>query len=293
MALPLVVGVDGSDASLRAVEWAAHEAALRGYELRLVHASLWEKYEGDELAEAPNSRPGRGDLSERILRTAVARAAGRHPEVKVSVDALAEDPETALLRAARNAVAVVTGRRGRGPVQELLLGSVSLALAAHAQCPVIVVRGDEAGLSGRHERLLLGVGDADSAGSAVRFAFAEAEARHCVLDAVRAWRTPTLETPAYPLGTGEGIPQVRRSAQDLLDSTLRGPTATHPHVQVRAVTVEGPARRILIDRSAAADLLVVGARRRHGHFGLQLGRVGHAVLHHADCPVAVVPQHGS
>ncbi|MFJ8932875.1 universal stress protein [Streptomyces sp. NPDC102364] len=293
MALPLVVGVDGSDASLRAVEWAAHEAALRGYELRLVHASLWEKYEGDDLAEAPSSRPGRGDLSERILRTAVAWAAGRHPEVKVSVDALAEDPETALLRAARNAVAVVTGRRGRGPVRELLLGSVSLALAAHAQCPVIVVRGDEAGLSGRHERLLLGLGDADSAGSAVRFAFAEAEARHCVLDAVRAWRAPTLETPAYPLGTGEGSPQIRRSAQDLLDSALRGPTAAHPDVQVRAVTVEGPARRILIDRSAAADLLVVGARRRHGHFGLQLGRVGHAVLHHADCPVAVVPQHGS
>ncbi|MFJ8956388.1 universal stress protein [Streptomyces sp. NPDC102381] len=294
MALPLVVGVDGSDASLRAVEWAAHEAALRGYELRLVHASLWEKYEGDELAEAPNTRPGRGDLSERILRAAVTRAAGRHPEVKVSVDALAEDPETALLRAARNAVAVVTGRRGRGPVQELLLGSVSLALAAHAQCPVIVVRGDEAGLSGRHERILLGVGDADSAGSAVRFAFAEAEARHCVLDAVRAWRTPTLETPQqHPLLTGEPAPRFQRDAQNLLDSALHGPAQTHPHVQVRAVTVEGPARRILIDRSAAADLLVVGARRRHGHFGLQLGRVGHAVLHHADCPVAVVPQHGS
>src|ERR1041384_704066 len=137
MALPLVVGVDGSDASLRAVEWAAHEAALR-----LVHASLWEKYEGGDLAEAPRTRPGRGDLSERILGTATARAADRHPEVAVSLDALAEDPETALLRAARNAVAVVTGRRGRGPVQGLLLGSVSLALAAHAQCPVIVVRGD-------------------------------------------------------------------------------------------------------------------------------------------------------
>lgn len=54
--------------------------------------------------------------------------------------------------------------------------------------------------------------------------------------------------------------------------------------------VEGPARKVLLDASADADLLVVGAQRRHGHFGLQLGGVAHAVLHHAACPVAVVPQ---
>ncbi|MDF3142987.1 universal stress protein, partial [Streptomyces sp. T21Q-yed] len=54
-------------------------------------------------------------------------------------------------------------------------------------------------------------------------------------------------------------------------------------------TVEGHARRVLVDASHEADLLVVGARRREGHFGLQLGRVAHAVLHHSACPVAVVP----
>lgn len=48
---------------------------------------------------------------------------------------------------------------------------------------------------------------------------------------------------------------------------------------------------MLLARPSVADLLVIGAHRRHGHLGPQLGRVGLAVLHHADCPVAVVPQH--
>ncbi|GHA02957.1 universal stress protein [Streptomyces purpurascens] len=51
----------------------------------------------------------------------------------------------------------------------------------------------------------------------------------------------------------------------------------------------GPARKVLLHRSAAADLLIIGARRTHGHFGLQLGRVGYTLLHYADCPVAIEP----
>ncbi|MFH8934024.1 universal stress protein [Streptomyces griseosporeus] len=54
--------------------------------------------------------------------------------------------------------------------------------------------------------------------------------------------------------------------------------------------IDGPAGRLLVDRSAAADLVIVGARRRIVRFGLQLGRVTHTLLHRAACPVAVVPQ---
>jgi nucleotide-binding universal stress UspA family protein len=61
-------------------------------------------------------------------------------------------------------------------------------------------------------------------------------------------------------------------------------------VELHRRTAEGPARKVLLDASADAGLLVVGAQWRHGHFGLQIGRVAHAVLHHSACPVAVVPQ---
>jgi nucleotide-binding universal stress UspA family protein len=75
-----------------------------------------------------------------------------------------------------------------------------------------------------------------------------------------------------------------------LDAVVHSGIADHAGVRVRKATVEGPARRVLLQRSGAADMIVVGARRRHGHFGLQLGPVGHTLLHHADCPVAIVPR---
>ncbi|MDQ0757815.1 nucleotide-binding universal stress UspA family protein [Streptomyces canus] len=65
----------------------------------------------------------------------------------------------ARLATGHNAHALVTGSRGRGELTGLLLGSVSLAVAARAHCPLIVVRGDRAGLAGTHERILLGAGD--------------------------------------------------------------------------------------------------------------------------------------
>ncbi|MYT75137.1 MULTISPECIES: universal stress protein [unclassified Streptomyces] len=282
MELPLVVGVDGSESSLRAVDWAADEAGRHSCALRLVHASLWDRYERTD----PGA-PGGCDGAERLLVTACGRAHARRPELRISTVVRPEEAPNALLHAARNARALVTGECGRGPVRELLLGSVSLTVAARAACPVIVVRGDPVALAGGHERILLGVGETASGGSALRFAFEEAAARGCVLDAVRAWRSP-----AYEKAAGEQARPQRQQAERMVALAVHEPSRAHPDVVVRTDVVEGPARRVLIDRSAAADLLVVGARRRHGHISLQLGRVGHAVLHHARCPVAVVPRHG-
>ncbi|GHG97263.1 universal stress protein [Streptomyces lanatus] len=283
MTLPLVVGVDGSDASLLAVDWAVDEAARSDLPLRLVYASLWERYEA-ALPSLERERPSERVLAEHIVASAAERAARRVPAVKVTTDIVPAEPVDALLREGHNACALVTGDRGRSELKELLLGSVSLGVAAQAHCPVIVVRGDEAGLVGMHERILFGAGDPATGGRAVSFAFREAEARGCVLDAVRAWRWSAQEGTDHPARERE-----RRAAAQL-DELLHEAMAEHPGVRVRRTTVEGPASRILVTRSATADLVIIGARRRHGHFGLQLGRVGHRLLHHAHCPVAIVPQ---
>ncbi|MGP4050202.1 universal stress protein [Streptomyces sp. 2A115] len=289
MELPLVVGVDGSDSSLVAVDWAVDEAARRGLPLRLLYASLWERYEG----VAPSGgaeRPSEQVLADDIVGSAAERARRRNPDVKVSAEVVPEEAEPALLREGHNASALVTGSRGRGELTGLLLGSVSLAVAARAHCPVIVVRGDKAGLAGTHERILLGAGESATGGEAVRFAFREAEARGCTLEVVRAWRCPAHETAEHPLLAGDPAHHHEEQASAALDALLHDPMADHPEVRVRRHTVEGPARKVLLSRSAAADLLVIGAQRRHGTFGLQLGRVAHTLLHHADCPVAIVPQ---
>ncbi|MFR0354605.1 universal stress protein [Streptomyces sediminimaris] len=289
MELPLVVGVDGSDGSLAAVDWAADEAARHGLPLRLVYASLWERYEGG-MPSAGRDRSAERVLAEHIVASAADRAQRRDPDVKVTAEVIPAEAVSALLSEGRNASALVTGSRGRGELAGLLLGSVGLAVAARAHGPVIVVRGDRAGLAGTHERVLLGAGDPASGREAVRFAFREAGARGCALDVVRAWRCPAHESAGDSEPAADPAHRHEEQASALLDHLIEDAVADHPEVRVRRITVEGPARRVLLHRSAGADLLIVGARRRTGHFGLQLGRVAHTLLHHADCPVAIVPQ---
>ncbi|NUL01904.1 universal stress protein [Streptomyces lunaelactis] len=85
-------------------------------------------------------------------------------------------------------------------------------------------------------------------------------------------------------------PQQQRTMKAEVVRAFGEPVADHPTLELHRATAEGPARMALMNASAAADLLIVGAQRRHGHFGLQLGRVAHAVLHHSVCPVALIPQ---
>ncbi|MEE4595609.1 universal stress protein [Streptomyces sp. DSM 41524] len=334
--LPVVVGVDGSDAASDALDWAAEMAGRRGLPLRVVHASLWERYEGYVPGTAAD-RPAERLHSEAVLAAAAERAGRRVPALKVMTDLAADDAVTALLRAGKSAEALVVGSRGRGEFASLLLGSVGLGIAARAQCPVVVVRGRPENVRGAMNRVVVGIAERERPGeqepappsAAVAFALREARLRGVELEAVHAWRCAGPEDHARPgnharpgggrgghgaheeqgASEAQGAPETQggratqgtheaqsaseaheRRAAELLDETLGGATAAGlPPVPVAHRPVEGSARKALLDASAHADLLVVGARRRQGHFGMQLGLVNHAVLHHAKCPVAVVP----
>lgn len=288
MDLPIVVGVDGSEPGLRAVDWAADEAALRGAPLRLVYASLWERYEGARLAE-DLGEPSERVRAEDIVDGAARRAHLRRPDVKITTEVLPEEPEYTLLRESRTASLLVTGTRGRSALTEALLGSVSLTVAAHAHCPMIVVRGshDNRALPATHGRVVVGVGERPTSSAAVRFAFDEARRRGAEVEALRAWRCPAHETTDHLLLAGEPARVHEEQAVKALEAALQDAPAD---VRLHRRTVEGHARNMLVDASRDADLLVIGAKRRQRHFGLQLGRVTHGVLHHSACPVVIVPE---
>ncbi|WP_306324722.1 universal stress protein [Streptomyces venezuelae] len=287
---PVVVGVDGSDASLTALDWAVDEAVRHGHPLRIVHASLWERYEG-VVPPWITDRPSGQVLAENIVGTAADRAGRRASGLAVTTDVRAEDASSALLREGQEAAVLVVGSRGRGELADLLLGSVCLVVAARAHGPVVVVRGDRHALEAGHQRILLGIGDHDVDAPAVLFAFREAAVRDAELDVVRTWRRPAHEPVDHPLLTGEPRTHFEHQASELLDKALESTAREFPQVRLRRSTIEGPAHRVLTERSAAADLLVVGARRQGRLVGLELGRVAHRALHHAACPVAVIPQH--
>ncbi|WP_406256785.1 universal stress protein [Streptomyces chartreusis] len=289
MELPLVVGVDGSDSSLVAVDWAVDEAARHGLTLRLLYASLWERYEGGRPSLSPD-RPAEEVMVQHIIASCTERARLRNPEVMASGEIMPDDAVTVLLGAGHEASALVTGSRGRGEITGRLLGSVSLAVAARAVCPVIVVRGSERNILGSFDRVVVGVGDSTDGEGAVRFAAREARARGSALTAVRAWRAPAHEQGDHLLIADDASGVYEEQASSRLTEALRECEREHPEVEIHRRVVEGPVHRVLLDASADADLIVVGALRRHGHFGLQLSRAAHSLLHHSECPVAIVPQ---
>ncbi|MEU6173749.1 universal stress protein [Streptantibioticus parmotrematis] len=278
---PVVVGADGSDSSLLAVDWAADAAARRGAPLRVVYGSLWEHYDRIKPSFSAE-RDEEPELAARLVASAAERARLRQPVIGVDHEVLPDDAVTALLKEAASARAVVVGRRGRGELTDMLLGSTSLTVAARASCPVVVVRGGPTSVGGAFGRVLLAVGDQEDGTAGVSapaaFALDEAAARGGELVALRAWRRHAPDASA----SGDAQAAVR-----LTDAALGQGRAG---VVVRREVVEGPPRRALLAAAADADLLVVGAHRHRRHaLDLQLGATSHALLHHAPCPVAVVP----
>lgn len=277
----LIVGIDGSEHSLRALEWAVAEAAYHGVPLRLVHATLWDRYERETLPDS---------AAEDVVSSASQRVARTDPTVEVSTATVPTSPIAALLQEGESAFAVVVGTRGRGGIAGMLLGSTSLEVAAHSKCPVIVVQGAVSKAHGDHSRVTLGVGAGGKSSAAAEFAFREARARNADLHALHAWHHPARDLPGVPHLSGDASDPERQQATRTLDDAVLVLAHKHPEVTVQRETAEGRARDFLLDASAASDLLVVGARRRHGTVGMQLGLVNHAVLHHSACPVALVPQ---
>ena len=128
----IVVGVDGSDASTRALEWAADEAMRAGATLE-VHTA----YGPGGVLTTPAT-------TERAMRRLVDQSVGLVRQVTPEVDVVGitheESPVNALIEASRGADLLVVGSRGRGGFTGLLLGSVSQQCAVHAHCPVVIVR---------------------------------------------------------------------------------------------------------------------------------------------------------
>ncbi|GAA2691339.1 universal stress protein [Nonomuraea recticatena] len=279
----IVVGVDGSPQSLSAVDWAAREAAARQCRLRIVHAFLWP------IMGVPLGPPVMGpadaglqQAAEKLLRTAVDRARQAAPTLDVSTDLPVCAPSAALIDASREAVLVVVGHRGLGGFTGLLVGSVGVQTAAHAACPVVVVRDSP---SGDHDeadpatgQVVVGVDDSDLSDLAVDFAFAHA-ARHGL---------GVVAVHAYQWRIGSYYEHLYQSPNRLLAEAVARHREQYPEVPVQQKAVRGESAAVLVAESAGAALTVVGSRGRGGFTGLLLGSTSQRVLHHATGTVAIV-----
>jgi nucleotide-binding universal stress UspA family protein len=284
---PVVVGVDGSASALQAVRWAAAEAARRGAVLRLVATYAVP-------AGRPIGDPGLGmDYRAAVRGSALAHLATAAHAVGEVAPALTVEqapvegfPAAVLQGESHAAALVVLGDRGLGGFTGLLIGSVAVALAAHAACPVVVVRGPEPGTSAVHTGpVVVGVDGSPAGEAAVGFAFEAAAMRAVPLVAVHTWQDLLSEATRVPRFD---LDAVAADENQVLAEQLAGWSEKYPDVTVRRLVVRDRPAHALVQESARAQLVVVGSRGLGGLAGMLLGSVSHAVLHHARSPVAVV-----
>jgi nucleotide-binding universal stress UspA family protein len=270
----VVAGVDGSEDSLFAVEWAAAAALRRGVPLRVVAAPapLPRLYAVD-ISRAAASSALRG-LAARALATAISRAQVARGGLAIQTDLLTGPAPLAVTATGAGAVMLVLGARGAGGFATMRLGAVSRYAAGHATCPVVVLR--EAPVRRVRDgggEIVVGIGDPEDGDDALAFALEEAASRNAELVAVHAWS-----------GADQPPPAEQQLAEQRLTEALGLWRDKYAGVPVRHEVVHGHPAAVLARCSARADLVVLGRNP-----GPDVASIQHAVLDHAHGPVAIVP----
>ena len=277
----IVAGVDGSPAATTAALWAAHEAAMRNVELTVLHVvhsapEVWPQMAWPAVAVPPVVGEAQLAEGERILGdtlAVIAKTTGsRQPRritTRLCVGAVVptlsgptdEEPHM-----------VVVGRRGRGGLRRVLLGSVSSAVVDAARCPVAVVHHHLSPVQAGGAPIVVGVDRSPASESAIAIAFDEASRRAADIVAV------------YSFDYADAS-----KAAELLVPTLSDWQARYPDVTVRGLIARDHPADALLDQSRHAQLVVVGSRGPGRFAGELLGSVSAAVVQACRVPVIVAP----
>lgn len=286
---PVVVGVAGVGEDDLALEWAARFAARAGTELVVVHASDPEsvaaRMAGAEIVAVTAVLDAEDDTLER-LRQHVDTLATRHG-ITTRVDVRRGSPVNALLDHQEDAALLVVGTGRKGALEEFILGSTSLGVAAHSRTPVAVVNPGVDLDSLTHGRVGVAVdGSADSA-RAARAAFAIADLTGSEVSALSTWY---LEVVDGYVVTEPDSPEWAKLEQDrtaVVEEALADARAKHPGVRASVEVRRGPVVPTVKEAAAGWDLIIVGSRGLGGVQGRLLGSVSQRLMRSAPCPVIV------
>ncbi|MDI2030250.1 universal stress protein [Saccharopolyspora sp. TS4A08] len=280
----IVVGIDGSEQALNAVDWAAAEVSSRNLALRVVTSTepYVRGFYGQQFPYLPDVFEQIDQLARVQLRDGLNRARAVDPDMPVHTEYLREPPISLLLRMSKTARLIALGASGRGGFSGMLLGSTATAVAAHASCPVAIVRDPNV----PNGPVVVGVDGSETSTAALGSAFDEASRRKVRLVAVHVGETPSIRE----LGVGRAHQQPG-DMERILAESLAGWRERYPEVDVERVAVDGQPPSVLLDWSDRAQLVVVGTRGRGGFRGMLLGSTSQALLHHARCPVLVIHGH--
>ena len=284
--LPVVVGVDESAGADQAVTWAVDEARSRGVGLRLV-CGYGTALTSASITVFGSLPPGDStiarDFTADVLAKVAARVRESAPDLDVSTHVVDDEAARALVDESTRASLIVLGSRHLASVGSVLLGSVSAAVSARAACPVVVLRG-VAGPATEHAAVIVGVDGHPGSEDVLEFSFDYASRRSVPLRAVLCWHPDRLSQMMW-----RAEPPAPEHAHAWLSEALAGWREKYSDVVVDSGVLREHPVAGLVAASSAQHLLVVGSHGRHAFAGTLLGSVSQGVLHHATCPVALVP----
>jgi nucleotide-binding universal stress UspA family protein len=309
----VVIGYDGSPESRLALSWAAATARRRGSRLTLLHSVNLSFIPGFPAFDTSQVEPELQDAAKRLVDDGAMRAGDTLEASRIQTEYWLGSPAAQIVEASNDADLVVMGSRGRGRVTGGLLGSTSYAVAAHAHCPVVVVRPNhEVSQPADTERsevasindglpevvrpdathpVVVGFDDSEPAMRAVQAAADIAMEEGAELRIAHVVQVPSIDSWAYEETAHAGTVHahsLREHADDALAAAVRLAKAKHPDLEVSTEVLYGAPGRAIADLGSTAGLVVVGSRGRGGFKGLLLGSVSHNVIHNAECPVMIV-----
>lgn len=279
----MVVGVDGSAASVHAIRYARAEAARHGDQVEVIHVVPDHAPIAGPHPVPPDELMAAGRAA---LRSSLDLLGPSTPGVLMRAHLQRGSVVSSLVAASHNARGIVVGSDRRPVPMRLLTGNVSTGLAARS--PVAVISVPETWTADRSTGVVLvGVKHTDRAGALLAAACAVAQDRHCRLRILHAWRLPSCYDDI--IADRVALEDWRELAHRELERQVSPLRPLHAGVEIEIVTVHDQAAHALVEASAGADEVVI-MRRSHGvPPAAHLGSTARTVLLHARCPVRVVP----
>lgn len=291
----VVVGVDGSDAALGGVRWAADFAAAHALPLTLLHATTkpdWHFSRGalpHASAQDPAGEPDGREAGDRVLAAAHAVVQSAHPDLEVRQRAVRGSIAAILADASQSARLLVIGAGAAG---HRALGGHTVRIAHRTQCPLVVWRPAVAKRTGKPLPVVVGVDESDPSRRALAAAFDVAAMLRAPLTVVHMWEIDA----AVGMGDlgGQGLMdwpllEVLQSRQrQQMDEFVEPFTRQYRNAHVNKVFQDISPAKGLTELSREAQLVVVGSHGRGRIAEAVLGSVSQNLIHHAECPVLVV-----
>jgi nucleotide-binding universal stress UspA family protein len=283
----VIVGVDGTEGSIEALRWAAHDAARRSWPLHVITCaelpvSVEAVLVGADVSGSSMDATVRefGAVNERAVH--LARSFGL--ALEVTGETVLGSAGYAVVSAASDDDLVVVGATSHPGRINDLLGSVATVVAHRAHGPVVVVHGADR-RPAAIGRIVVGIDGSPCGDEALMWAVEEAMRSGAELELLHAW--------SYPYASGRTMPndprhEMRLDAMRTLERAELRAKGFCESLRVHSIVSEDSPANAIIEAGRNADLIVVGTRGRGGFASLMLGSVSRTVAQHATVPVVLL-----